>query len=87
MRCTACDAELILTNVVLIIPGVEHHVFRCWECDVTERRVVFIRYGREGNSVSIPMDAAPPIVPASTVQSQISSPGLFNRVVARIRGY
>jgi len=88
MRCTACGAELILANVVLIVPGVEHHLFKCLECDAAERRVVFIKCGREGDSAPIPMDAAPPIVPASTVQSQISSsPSLLNRVLARIRGY
>jgi hypothetical protein len=87
MRCAGCGAELILANVMLIVPGVEHHFFRCLECDAAEARVVFIKYGREGDSASIPMDATPPIAPTSTVQSQISGPGLFNRVLARIRGY
>ncbi len=87
MRCTACGAELILTNVVRIVPGVEHHTFGCSECHVAERRVVFTKHGREDDSAPIPMDAAPPTVPTSTVQSQITAPGLFSRVVARIRGH
>ena len=51
MRCTACGAELILTNVVpdetVAVRGVEHHTFVCSACHVTERRVVFIKDGRE----------------------------------------
>jgi hypothetical protein len=47
MRCTACGAELILTNVVpddtVAARGVEHHTFICCGCHVTERRIVFIK--------------------------------------------
>jgi hypothetical protein len=54
MRCTACGAELILTNVVpdetVALRGVEHHTFACSECHVTEHRVVFIKDGRETDS-------------------------------------
>ena len=50
MRCTACDAELILTNVVpkntLAVRGFEHHTFIC-SGHTTVRRVVFTRHGRE----------------------------------------
>lgn len=84
MRCTACGAELILTNVALIVPGVEHHTLSCSECHVAERRVVTTKHGREDYSAPIPMDAAPPIVPSS---SQITALGLLGRVLARIRGH
>jgi hypothetical protein len=51
MRCTACGAELILTNVVpdeaVALRGVGHHTFVCSECHVTEHRIVFIKDGRE----------------------------------------
>jgi hypothetical protein len=48
MQCTACDAELILTNVVsAAIRGFEHHNFICSGCHRTVRRVVFTRHGRE----------------------------------------
>jgi hypothetical protein len=51
MRCTACGAELILTNVVpddtVAVRGVENHTFICSACHVTEHRVVFIKAGRE----------------------------------------
>jgi hypothetical protein len=51
MHCTACDAELILTNVVpenmATVHGFEHHTFICSGCHVTVRRVAFIRHGRE----------------------------------------
>jgi hypothetical protein len=89
MRCTACGAELILTSVVRddAVPGAEHHTFICSECHVTERRVVLMRHGREDDSEPMPIHVAPPIVPESTVQdAHIAPPGLFGRVVARIRG-
>ena len=47
MRCTACDAELILTNVVpentLALCGFEHHTFICSGCHIRVRRIVFTR--------------------------------------------
>ena len=71
MRCAACDAELILTNVVpentLAVRGFEHHTFVCSGCHITVRRVVFTRHGREE-------DPKPP-------------PNLFDHVMARVRGY
>ena len=70
MRCTACGAELILTNVVpdetVALRGVEHHTFACSECHVTEHRVVFIKDGRETDSPLMPMEAARRIKRAST---------------------
>jgi hypothetical protein len=89
MRCTACGAELmILTNVAPdAVPGVEHHTFICSVCHITERRVVFTRHGREDDSEPVPMHEAPPTVPASKAQEEHSAaPGVFSRVVARIRG-
>jgi hypothetical protein len=71
MRCAACDAELILTNVVpentLAVRGFEHHTFICSGCHSTVRRVVFTRHGRE--------EAPKP------------PPDLFDNVMARVRGY
>jgi hypothetical protein len=71
MHCKACDAELILTNVVpentAAVRGFEHHTFICSGCHVTVRRVAFTRHGREEE----------PQVP----------PGLFGQVMARVREY
>jgi hypothetical protein len=91
MRCMTCGAEMILVNVAqddtMADPGFEHHTFMCSECHVTERRVVFMRHGREDDAEPMPIHAAPSIVPASTVQdAHIAPQGLFGRVVARIRG-
>ena len=70
MRCAACDAELILTNVVpentLAVRGFEHHTFICSGCHITVRRVVFTRHGREED----------PRLP----------PNLFDHVMARYAG-
>ena len=88
MHCTVCCNESILMNVMRdTAPGFGHHSFFCPECRATERRVVFTRRGRENDSEPIPIHAAPPTVPASTVQDEhIDAPGLFSRVVAQIRG-
>ena len=70
MHCTACDAELILTNVVpentAAIRGFEHHTFICSGCHIRVRRIVFTRRGREE-------EPKPP-------------PNLFDHLMARVRG-
>ena len=91
MRCTACGAEMILMNVVrdetMTVPGFEHHTFRCSECHDVERRLAFIKRGRESDAEPIPaVHTAPSIAPASTGQDEpIAAPGLFRRVFAKLR--
>jgi hypothetical protein len=91
MRCVACGAETILMTVVrddsMAVLGFEHHSFRCSECRKVERCVVFTRHGRETATESLPMDLAPPIVPASPVPAvRVAAPGFLRRVVAKLRG-
>ena len=63
MRCSACGAELILTTVVpddtARVRGCEHHTFICSGCQVTKRRLVFTRHGREDDSVPMHMEGRP----------------------------
>lgn len=92
MRCRACGGELILTNVVpdetVLVRGVEHHTFVCSTCHVTERRVVYIKDGREAESPPMPVGAAPWVKRASMEQDEhVAAPGFFSRVMARIRGH
>jgi transposase-like protein len=69
MHCVKCGAEMILVNVVQFQddiaapPGLEDHRFKCSGCHKVKQRRVFTRHGRE-------IDAAPDIVPASTVQDE-----------------
>ena len=89
MRCTACGAELVLTQVVpdATNRGFEHHTFVCSACHVTEHRMLFMRHGREDDE-PMPIHEAPPTVPASNSQEQhTAAPGLLSRVIARIRGH
>jgi hypothetical protein len=90
MRCTACGAELILTAVVpddtVAVRVVEHHTFICSACHVTERRVVFIKGGRETDSPPMPMQAARRVRPAPVEEEHFAAPGLLGRVMARLRG-
>ncbi|MFZ1095316.1 MAG: hypothetical protein WAN75_39880 [Xanthobacteraceae bacterium] len=92
MRCTACGAELILTDVVpddtARIRGCEHHTFICPGCHVTERRVVLTRHGREDDSMPVPVEALPRISPSLPEhEEQVAPAGLLGRVVATLRGY
>jgi len=88
MRCTACVAELILMNVVpdaTMVRGFEHYGFFCSACHLAALRV-FSRHG-EDDSRPLPIHEAPPTVPASKVQEErIAAPGLFGRVIAKMRG-
>jgi hypothetical protein len=88
MRCTACDAEMMLMKVerseIMELLGCEHHAFRCSECPVDKWHLVFIRHGRESYNAPMPAQAAPPIVPASTVQD--GRTGFIRRLAAKIRG-
>jgi hypothetical protein len=89
-RCTACGAELILTNVVpddtVAVRGVEHHTFICSGCRFTEHRVLFIKAGRETDSTPMPMQAARRVKPAPVEEEHFAAPGLLGRVMARLRG-
>jgi hypothetical protein len=90
MRCAACGGGLILTNVVpdgtVAVRGVEHHTFICSGCHVTERRVVFIKDGREADSPPLPMQAAQRIKRAPVEEEHFAAPGLLGRMMARLRG-
>ena len=91
MHCMACGVEMILMKVVqddtMAMPGFEHHTFMCSACHDVERRLVFTRHGRESDTEPMPVHTAPPIAPASTAQDErIAAPGLFRRVVTKLRG-
>jgi hypothetical protein len=90
MRCLACDAEMILMNVVrddtMALLGFEHHSFSCPRCHDVDRRLVFIKHGRQRDAEPMPLHTAPPIAPSSPVlDEQVATPGLFKRVVAKLR--
>jgi hypothetical protein len=61
MHCLACNAEMILIQVVqddtMPVPGFEWRTFRCSACHDEERRLVFSRRDPEPT----PMPAAPSI--------------------------
>jgi hypothetical protein len=86
MRCMACGAEMILTNVVqdetMAVPGFEHQTFMCSECHDVERRFVFTKQDRDGDSEPMPEQAEPSPVPASTVhEEQAAAPDLLTRPI------
>ena len=81
MHCTACGSALILTSVVsdetMSVRGVEHHTFVCSACHATERRVVFIKNGREADGPPLPMEAACRVKRALTERDDhVAAPGL-----------
>ena len=90
MRCMACDAEMILTNVMrddaMAVLGFERHTFRCSKCNDVDRRLVFVKHGRQDDAASMLLHAAPPIAPSSPVQDeQIAATRFFRRVLAKFR--
>jgi hypothetical protein len=92
MRCSACGAELILTSVVpdetAGLRGCEQHSFICSGCHVTERRVVFVKHGREDDSPSVPAEAARGWrATRSEPDEPVATPGLLGRFAARLRGH
>jgi hypothetical protein len=67
--------------------GFERHTFTCSECHDDKWDLVFIRHGRESDAEPLPVHQAPPIVPATAVQEgPVVAPGLFTRVLAKMRG-
>jgi hypothetical protein len=80
MHCTACDAELILTNVVpentVAVRGFEHHTFICSGCHSTVRRVAFMKHGPEGVFVHVLMRSWGGLLVA-TVLTLIFLPALY----------
>jgi hypothetical protein len=85
MRCMACAAEMILMNVVqddtMAITGFEHHTFMCSECQDEERRLVFTKQDRAGDTKPTEQ-TAPPVVPASTAQDEhVVASGLLSSPV------
>jgi len=90
MRCKACDAEMILLNVVQDTkagPGFKYDTFMCSEChDIVRHRSVFTKHSRESAAKPMPLHTAPPIAPASTVKNEpVATLGLFRRVLAKLR--
>jgi hypothetical protein len=76
----------VVPDDTVSVRGVEQHTFVYSACHVTERRVVFIKDGRETDSPPMPMQAARRIKRASTVQDEhVAAPGLLSRVLALVR--
>jgi hypothetical protein len=69
------------------VPGFEHHTFICSDCHTTELRVVFTRHGQESDAEHAPMRGLPPLSPSAAQGEQMPAPGLFGRVLARLRGH
>jgi hypothetical protein len=61
MRCMACDAEMILMNVVqddtMPVPGFEWRTFMCSACHDVERHFAFVRPGQESDAEPVPIPA------------------------------
>jgi len=82
MHCVECGAEMILVNAVHLqgnttaAPSLEDHRFKCSGCHEVKQRRVLTRHGRE-------IDAAPDIMPASTVQDERVA-ALLRCVLAKI---
>ena len=52
---------MMLMNVVqddtMVVPGFEHHTFKCSECQDVEQRLVFTKQDRDGDTKPMPEQA------------------------------
>ena len=77
----------VVRDDAMAVLGFERHTFRCSACPETDRRLVFINHGRETDAEPLPVHPSPPVVPATAVQDgPIAAPGLFKRMLAKMRG-
>jgi hypothetical protein len=73
--------------LVTVVPGFEHHTFMCSACHDSERRLVFSRGEPEAETDPSPVEPARPTAPAATIPEEPgATPGLFRRVLAKLRG-
>ena len=89
MRCKACGAELILCKVTPndMVRGLEHHTLICSACHVTEHQLLLMKHGREDDTEPVARACPPRTALGSRVQAeQIAAPGLFSRMIAKMRG-
>ena len=89
MRCKACGAELILCKVTPndMVRGLEHYTLICSACHVTEHQLLLMRGGREDDTEPVARACPPRTALGSRVQAeQIVAPGLFSRMIAKMRG-
>ena len=92
MRCLLCRGEMILIDVVrdenMMVPGFEHHSYRCSACNDVERRFVFNKQRSEHETEAPPILPAPPISPASAIKTERTpAQGFLRRGLAKIRGH
>ena len=87
MRCKGCGAELILSKVTAddMVRGLEHQTFVCSGCYVTEHQLLLMRHGREDDTEPVSVHAPPHTAPTAQAE-QVSAPGLFGRMFAKMRG-
>ncbi len=74
MRCMACGAEMILTSAVqddtMIVPGFEHRIFMCSECQDVEKRFVFTKQDRGEDSDPVPEQAVAPSIAPTVLREE-----------------
>src|SRR5713101_6141085 len=105
MLCMSCGGEMRLMKVdqeeALMVIGYEYHTFECSSCREVERRLTFTREPTPQPAEPMPIDAAPPVSPASTEDQDEGAPptspastgqiapaaaSRWTRAVAKLRG-
>ncbi len=85
----------------MAVPGFERHTFMCSSCDDVEHRLVFAKPSEQPGPEAVPADTvpvhvmsagdaplhvAPPISPTARAHEHASAPGMFRRVLSKLRG-
>ena len=78
----------VVEDDTMAVSGFEHHTFMCSGCGDVEGRLIFNRE-QATPAGSVTIHAAPPllpVLPATTVQTSPATPGLLERMAAKLRG-
>jgi hypothetical protein len=75
----------VVEDDTMAVSGFEHHTFMCSGCGDVEGRLIFNRE-QATPSGSVTIHVAPPLLPATTVETSPATPGLLERMAARLRG-
>ncbi len=75
----------VVEDDTMAVSGFEHHTFMCSGCGDVEGRLIFNREQATPHG-SVTIHAAPPLLPATTVETSAATPGLLERMAARLRG-
>jgi len=91
-----------VADETMAVAGFERHTFMCSSCHDVENRLTFAKPAEQPTPAAtmpahamsapvapadvVPLHVAPPISPTTRAHEQASAPGMFRRVLSKLRG-